>query len=817
MNLKKTILHNALRDKVCIIILMFSTSIGVAQESVNVYGRVFSLSDNPISNTFLSLSAQDPVESNPRGEFSFSSKVTLPTTLYIQAMGYNDKELVLTAENYNEQTGLIIRLDEQQYELDEVLVTIRRDNSYVTSNVALGDKFYGRLKDIPQSVSLVSRELIEDKQAFSVNDVVQDLAGVTLASSYDDFIIRGFKSGYETGVRLVNGLRSGYGYGNSYYRSPMTINLESIQILKGPGASLFGDVTPGGTVNMVTKRPLEEFKGFVNFGVGSFDTYRTTLDIGGPLNKDKTILYRLNAGYENSKTFRDINEQTAYTVTPSFTFKPSDKTQVDVDLVFDKFNGYLDRGMGIKASNLFALPRSFTLSQPSDFYNSNTVSISARLRQYLTQNLTLNISYMKSIYKEDVNEHRTLNTFADAPNNTIMNLRFFDRHGRDYTDNAVAYLKWGKYGKSVDHHIVAGIDFANYRGGKDNQLREARSKLVDGVETPLTFDLNNPTYQIQDLSHYVWRPNMKYPFLSPYKSTGVYVQDQMHIGHRLKVIAGIRHETYSSQTIDGSNVSNATQNVWLPRLGLTYEVNDQINYFASYSQGFVPVGANMIENYQNYGASSPFKAERSFQIETGLKTAFLKNQLQVDVSFFDIERQNMLISSGHLTAEGFPEYRQGGKVTSKGIEFDIRGQISTELQIMGNYTFNKTKVDSSSIESEIGLPLPGAPENMASLWMKYVFSQTALKGLGVGAGVYFVDQRRMDSSVGKTIQGVDIWDYWPSYTTVNAALYYHIGNLQMAVNLNNIFDKYYFYGGFDYTRAFPGAPRNIMVSLGYHF
>lgn len=132
-------------------------------------------------------------------------------------------------------------------------MTGRRNNSYLTNGVELGGKFAGKLKDLPQSVSVVSKEFMEDKQAFLITDMVHDLAGVNQASAYDDFTIRGFKSGYENGLRLVNGLRSSYGYGTSYFRPPLTINLESIEVLKGPGASLFGDITPGGTINMVTK------------------------------------------------------------------------------------------------------------------------------------------------------------------------------------------------------------------------------------------------------------------------------------------------------------------------------------------------------------------------------------------------------------------------------------------------------------------------------------------------------------------------------------------------------------------------------------
>ena len=704
----------------------------------------------------------------------------------------------------------------KENQLDEIVVTSRRDNSYLTNSTVLGGKYNGRIKDLPQSISIVSSELMEDKQAFQVADIIPDLAGVTQASVYDEFVIRGFKSGYDSGIRLINGMRSAYGFGESYYRSPMTLNFESIEVLKGPGASLFGDIAPGGTINMVTKKTLEEHKGLLQFAAGSFETLRTTIDVGGPLDQGKKILYRLNAGYESSKTFRDINNRKNVAVAPSFTFKPTEGTTIDVDLVFDQFNGYLDRGMSTKGGDLYGLPRTFTLSQPSDYFKTKTTTISGRLSQRLTNDLNLHVNYMKSIYEEDLNEHRTLNTYAN-PEQTIVNLRFFDRHGKEYTDNLVSYLKWDKYGKNIDHHLVFGIDYAQYKGDKNSYQREARSKTVNGETVALTFDMNNPTYQGADISTYVWRSNSQYPFMSPYKSTGIYLQDQVSMGDRLKMILGIRQERYESESTDTKKTYTATQNVWLPRLGLTYLINDQINYFASYSQGYVPISANFVSNYSDYGADSPFKSERSFQIETGVKMGFFANQLQMDVALFHIERRNMLIGTGQITEGGLPVYRQSGRVLSQGVELDVRGQITKEFQVMANYTFNQTEVKSSAIAAEEGELLPGAPKNSGSIWLKYVFSTTALKGLGFGAGMYYVDQRRLSESIGKDEAGHAQWGYLPAYTTANAAVYYHVDKFKIALNINNIFDKYYFLGGFDYTRVFAGAPRNIMAALSYSF
>lgn len=702
--------------------------------------------------------------------------------------------------------------------LDVVEITKRRNNSYLVNISEMGGKFTGTLKDLPQSVSLVTKEFMEDKQAFVITDMVNDLAGVNQASSYDDVVVRGFNSGYSSGLRLVNGLRSAYGYGTSFWRTPMTINLESIEVLKGPGASLFGDITPGGTINMVTKKPIENQKSTVTFATGSFRTIRTTLDTGGALDKDKKLLYRFNAGYENTKTFRDNNHRKSILIAPSFTYKPVDGTQIDVDFTYDNFDGYLDRGLAIRNNQFYAQDRAFNVNQATDFYKANFVTLSARLSQRISEKLNFNVNYIKSIYKEDLNELRTLNSYADSPKNTILNMRFQSKMTKDYVDNLVSYLSYKWKQEKHEHRIIAGLDYAKYEPDNNSTLREARTyRMADGTVAPLTVNLNSSNRPILDVSSMIWRPQASFPFLNPYQSRGLYLQDQMSIGNHLKIIAGIRHESYQSSSADLKNTYSTYQSAWLPRLGLTYKINPMINYFASYSQGFVPVGADFIFNHQNYGSPTPFNSEKSYQIETGFKTGFFKNQLQTEVSLFHIERNNMLIATGAMTSAGLPEYRQSGKVISRGIEVDFRGQITKEFQIMANYSYNPTEVKLSSIATEVGQGLGNAPKNSGGIWSKYVFSKTALKGLGFGLGYYYVGERRMDNSTGKDTNGNAIWSQWPSYKIVNSAIYYYLKNMQITLNINNLFNSYYYLGGFDYTRGFVGAPRNAMVSLGYTF
>lgn len=789
-----------------------------AQGQTPVKGKV----QNAMGKNLQGVTVQDKknnviIQTDRNGNFQLQKGSKPLEIIKFSAIGFEDKEVLLDTVDQTSDNEWRVVMIPLSLELDEVLVTGRRNNSYLTNSVEMGGKFSGTLKDLPQSVSLVSKEFMEDKQAFLITDMAQDLAGVNLASSYDDFTIRGFRSGYNSGLRLVNGMRSAYGYGTSYFRSPLTVNLETIEVLKGPGASLFGDIVPGGTINMVTKKPLEEDKLAVNFAFGSFQTLRSTIDLTGALDSSKKILYRLNVGYENSKTFRDNNQRKTLLFAPSFTFKPVDGTQIDVDMVYDNFNGFLDRGIGIRNNDLYALPRGFNVNQPSDYFHSNFITLSARLSQKINENLSFHASYMKAIYQEDLNELRTLNTFSDAPANTIMNMRFLEKKMKDYTDNLVSYLSYSNHWGNTEHRMILGVDYASYSPDRDNVQKEARSRVLDGDTVRLTVDLDNPIKELISPSSYVWLPQASFPFLNPYKSVGIYFQDQVTIGDKWHIIFGLRHERYSSSSADLLETYNTSQSSWLPRFGLTYKINNQVNYFASYSQGYIPVGADFVHNHENYGANTAFKPEKSYQIETGFKMGFFNNQLQTEMSVFHINRRNMLMSTGAVSEAGFPIYRQSGEVYSQGIELDFRGQITKDFQLSGNYSFNHTGVKTSSIQSEVGQMLPNAPRHVAGLWAKYVIPKNALKGLGFGAGLSHVSNRRMENFTRKDNHGNEQWDKWPAYTTINAALYYHVKGVRLSLNANNILDKYYYLGGFDYTRGFVGAPRNFMISMGYSF
>ncbi|WP_377130581.1 TonB-dependent siderophore receptor [Rufibacter roseus] len=771
-------------------------------------GLTLTLKEN---NAFAAVTAAD-------GSFHLHHVPAGTYTLMALGLGYVTESRTITLSPTNPEVVVQFTLRQNSQALQEVEVLGRKETTYKSEYSFIGTKTATLVMDVPQTISTVTKELMEDQQAFTLNDVVKNVAGVNQYSSYDDLTVRGFRNGYESGFRLVNGLRSGYSFGNGFFRVPLTVNLERVEVLKGPGAALFGDINPGGTINMVTKKPLEEDRKALSFTVGSFQTMRTTLDFTGPLNAEKTLLYRLNVGYENTKTFREVNDKASFIIAPTVTFRPTQNTTLNAEVVFSHFNGYLDRGLPIQGGDLFALPFSFNVSQPNDHFRVTDLSLNALLNHKFNDRFSFNLAYMKFSYAEDLKEHRTLNTFADAPLNTVMNLRYFERLAKEYTDNVSGYFAYTTKTGRLSHKLVAGLDYVKFDTDKNSTMFEARQRLVNGQAQPLTLDLKNPVYEIKETSNYIRRPLPQF-FIdyinSLYHTTGLYVQDQIDVTSRLGVLLGLRYEMFRDERDYGNGEERVQQNVLLPRAGLTYSLLDNLNYFASYSQGFKPVNPQFIKFPERYGSETPFRHEESYQVETGLKGEFFQKALFATISLYQIEKRNTLVNTGVVDDAGNPVYRQNGKARSRGVELEMAGNLLPNLSLNANYAFNHSEILNASVAAENGMVAANAPKHSAGLWAKYTITAPILHGLGFAIGGNYVSRRRMELQVTAVNTGELIWDYWPSYTVANAALFYEVNKFKLSLNLNNVLDKRYFVGGYDYFRASPAAPRNFLVTLGY--
>ncbi|WP_333781493.1 TonB-dependent siderophore receptor [Chryseobacterium gambrini] len=225
--------------------------------------------------------------------------------------------------------------------IQTVEIVGRKSKAYTSDYSFAATKIAMKNKDLPLTLNTVTKELISDRQAFRLGDVLKNVAGVSNASFYNQYSIRGISQNEEG--QIINGMRTR----QYYFLQPMTPHIERVEVFKGPASITMSSVDPGGTINMVTKKPLTSPRYEMSLSGGSFDTYRLSADLTGPLNKSRTLLYRFNGAHQNARSFRDNVKNNGLLIAPSISFVPNDKTSVNVEMIYSEMNGNLDRGQPI--------------------------------------------------------------------------------------------------------------------------------------------------------------------------------------------------------------------------------------------------------------------------------------------------------------------------------------------------------------------------------------------------------------------------------------------------------------------------------------
>lgn len=760
--------------------------------------------------------------SDDNGRFVFEKLAVGSYFLTVSSMGYETQRMTVTVPVSGELTVIMNTATDQ---LQAVEIIGRKEQTYKNTSSFSGTKTETPLRYVPQTISYVTKEVIDDQQAFKTSDILKNISGVNVFSFYNnDFTLRGFRAGNA----LINGLRDPT---NSWGQSLLP-NVERVEVIKGPASALFANTDPGGTVNTVTKKPLDVDRKSVTFATGSYNTYRIASDFTGPMNDEKTLLYRLNLAYQNAQSFRVLQGGEDMVIAPSISFIPTDRTQVNIDFVYSKTKSRLDRGQPIfgatAGTDLYSTPISFAIGKENDFANEVNLYTTASLQHKLSDHVSFNASYMKFLYDEDLLEHRTSNSYAlDADSvviPTLMQMQTIRRKRKNYNDNITLYLVSDFNSGPLKHKLLLGYDYiqnvspvggSNYNaGGYRNAANNgainiyrpgARQNYLIANNRPVPnvphFDLTNPNYSISEISGYFNVSSAQ--AVTKYFVHGVYLQDQITWGP-VQALVALRQEFYTDiLNYQRDTEENVQQKALIPRFGLVYTPIEPVSFYATYAQGYQPQGAGTIGDPERFGG--PFDPLTSTMYEAGAKTEFLNKMVSINFAAYHIELNNILINAN----DGLnPDLlRQLGQQRSRGLELDVYGQLLPNLSVTANVAVNETMITESDNESEIGNILPNAPKHQGGLWAKYTFTIPALQGIGIGVGANYVSTRTTFSSQLNL----------PSYVVADAALYYTVDKFRLSANLNNIFNKTHWVGGYDFNRLFPGTPRNFLVGVGYTF
>ena len=815
--------------------LLFTVFCIFAQAQVTVTGKVTDQTNKPMVGStvhFYTGKLKTTTKTDSSGNFAVSLNQSTSYLITASAVGFSTFSKSIKVGSVNVELAPISLVQSDQ-ELQTVEIVGTKGKKYYGDYSFSATKTATLNKDIPQAISSISKELIADRSAAVLADAVKNVPSVSQSSFYNQFAIRGINQNEEGAI--VNGMRTR----QFYFNQPLTSNLERIEVIKGPASATFSSVDPGGSINLVTKKPLSQDRKTISIAGGSFSSVRGAIDFTGPLNEDKTLLYRLNLGYEDSKSFRDLQYRKAYIIAPSISYIPNAKTSLNVEAVVNNSNSRLDRGQAIFGAvagqtDLSSTPISFNMGASNDRFNSQDLMLMANLAHQFTDKLSFNVAYMKQNWNEDLLEHRTNNAFAvdeqNLPINTLAGMIAIQRQQKFTTDNLSAYFNAKVKTFAINHQLVIGYDRMStqkLRGGGSSTAQGYRLKdgtitprydvskkdlyqfkVVNGVNAPVPnvehFNLLNPSYTLKNLSDYVFTKTEILPAF--YKVDAIYLQDQIRYD-KLTLTLGLRQEWYN----DYSNYKlpaekKINQQKLLPRVGITYALNKQINIYGTYLEGYQPQGNTSSLVIVPPPAGSNFKPLESDLKEIGAKSEWLNGQLMINVAAFEINQKNLLMNANDpLDVNRLIER---GVQRSRGIEVEAAGMLRQNWQFNAGYSYVDAVVTEDFNLAVVGQRVQNTPKHSASLWTRYNFETVKLKGFGIGAGVQYSGDKLP----------LYIRDFvLPSFTVVDAAIYFSpdAAKIQLAMNVNNVFDKTHWVGAQNYLRLFPGTPRNVMFNVTY--
>ncbi len=680
------------------------------------------------------------------------------------------------------------------------------------------------LKELPQATQVLSVATLQQLNITRLDTALDLSASVSRQNAFgglfDAFAIRGFVGDPNTPSGfLVNGFSGARGYGGTRDTS----SVEAIEILRGPTSALFGRGEPGGTVNIVTKKPtLDHAFGYVSGSIGRFDTYRGEADYNMPIND--VLALRLTGAYEQGDSYRDTINYSKYAITPSLLLKSGGFT-ANLEFEYGHQRIPFDRGVIALNGNPRALPRSRFLGEPEDGPNvAKNLGPQLQVQQELGGDWKIlgGVAY----------RFTSLEGFGEDPEfgaarnpvftGTALNGAFTSRRRifRDYTGKD--FIPRAEVSGSIDiagikNNVLVGADYewfkldivqTRFRPG--NLTAAQRAQFASGNPSRATLlatnaiSLYNPVYfSPGELATLTMSPFQSRTELA--KAWGTYFRDRIEFTDWLSLQLGIRYDDYRQTVNNRLNSVRTKQDFtkWSPSAGLSIKPSEHLTVYGNYSEGF---RANTGVNVRN----EAFRPETTVSYEVGTKFDVIDRMLTGTIALFKMKKSNLLTSDP--VNSGFS--LDVGKAKSKGVEIDLNAKLPDGLNVLLSYAYVDAEIADDILDPDFGRtinagdPLINIPKNSITLLVSKDF-QIGERELTVGGDVKYVDKRLGETGTQYFI---------PDYTLVRL-----FGSLDVTRNvtisgeISNLFNVYYFPNSYAQLWTFPGAPRTWSVKAKLRF
>lgn len=671
--------------------------------------------------------------------------------------------------------------------LPTVQVTASNTSRYAAASTSTATKTNTLLRDVPQSITVITNELIKDQSVRSIGDAVRYVPGVGISQgegNRDALVFRGNRS---TGDFFTDGIRDDVEYYRDLY------NMERIEVLKGANGMIFGRGGSGGVVNRVSKQanwnPMQEF----TFQGGSFNQKRMTADAGYVINDMAAI--RLNALFEDSGSFRNDVNMMRLGISPTVTIKPTQRTKIVASM--ERFNDHrtADRGITSFGGRPVDVSRSQFFGDPRRSHaNVDVLAFNSLIEHKFETGITLqnrtNYATYDKFYQNvfasggvDTSNQVSLGAY----NNATTRENVFNQTNLLYTLNT----------GPIAHTLMAGIEVGrqethNQRetGLFNNKTTSWSAPLSDPiVHVPITFKTRDSLGSIDALNR------------SVVNVTSLYIQDQVEIIPQLQAIAGVRYDMFDVdfQQKNGARDHLKTQDGLIaPRFGLIYKPVTPVSIYASYSQAYVPRAGDQLTGLNV--TTEALKPEKFTTLEVGVKWD-VRPDLAFTAAAYQLDRTNVL-SSITVTPNAPDQTVLTKGQRTEGVEVGLAGQLAANWSVMGGYAYQTGEITSDILGvAQKGASVAELPRHSFSMWSRYDITPS------IGAAIGVIHRGSMYASLTNKV-------ILPDFTRVDAALFAQFSKrFRGQLNIENLFDAKYYAAAQNDFNISPGSPIAIRASL----
>mgnify|MGYP000509381588 FL=1 len=670
--------------------------------------------------------------------------------------------------------------------------------------------------DMPQAIQVIGNEIIFQQQSIRLSDVIKNANGVYVGSARGGAQESFWSRGYD--MSSNNMFKNGFRFNSGSI--PEVASLEKVEILKGSAALLYGNVAPGGILNMVTKMPTFKKGGEFTMQTGSYNFYKPSIDIYGPLNH--AIAYRFSGSYENSESFRDFVTKERYYVNPSFLFKINNKTDITLQGDYLSDDWTPDFGTGSIGKEIADVPRNAYLGAKWSNGNTKQATASILVNHQFNSNWKLNFNSSFQNYKRaSIGTERIQPAANGNWNRPLGRNKAVEQIFANQISLQGNFKTW-----KIKHQLFTGIDTENSYADAYT-FRFYNSTTGATITTYDTVNIFDPTSYAASNEGPIPASEVTRIVNTETNRYGVYAQDLISFSEKIKVLAGIRYSYQEAKPITNNIATNTVteekirnDRAFSPKVGLIYQPTKNTSIFASYANSFTPNTGVTIYN-------EAIKPSIIDQFEVGVKKEFWNGILTTNVTLYQIVNSN-LAQTAEFDANGNVNTNTNvkslsGETTSKGVEVDITYKPIEALNIIAGYSYNDmryTKTTGATGSFIEGDRLVRTPANTANLSFFYTVQSGVLKDVSFGAIGNYIGNRKggWNNQVDPT-QPNGILDReipLDGYTTIDVSLGYNWKQFSLLCKLSNITNELNYTVHENYS-VNPIAPRQIMTSLRYKF